>query len=123
MFISTLVLFSCFIVSSQEKFKIETYNYGYNGMEYIIKEKKGTTIVSTFHSKMDIKNEIAKKVFEYYSKSECTSTDSIIIKGDKANVTGKMFIKKKGLLTSVTFFYEKIEWKSGLTEIFTGKNS
>lgn len=105
-----------------EKNIITTYKYGHNGMELIVTSKKETIIVSTFNSKLELKEEIANKVYNYYKnnkKNNCLfAGDILIIDGDNAKVTGKCLVTKKGKLTAVEFYYEKIEWNSGLTELY-----
>lgn len=95
-----------------------TYKYGYNGMELIVKSKNETIIISTFNSKKAIKDEIAQKVYDHFKNSQLNSGDTISIQGNEAKVTGKCFITRKEKLTSINFYYEKIEWNSGLTEMY-----
>jgi len=103
---------------SQKQNKVETYKYGHNGMELIVTNSTSTVIVSTFNSKMAIKDEIAEKVYENFKENNTQTGDTITISGNNAKVTGKCYIKKKGKLTAVEFYYEKVEWDSGLTEIY-----
>jgi len=98
--------------------KISSYKYGYNGMELIASCKKGTVIVSTFNAKKQIKEEIAEKVYSLFVANKIRNNISITIEGKEAHVTGKCKILKKGTLTTVNFYYEKIFWFSGLTEIY-----
>ena len=100
---------------------VTTYKHGYNGMEYIVTSKKETIIVSTYNSKLGIKDEIAEKIYNYYNQNKDNSYqdgDTITIHGNEAKVTGKFIVTKKGKLTAVEFYYEKIEWNSGLTELY-----
>ena len=103
---------------AQESKKISTYNYGYNGMEYVVITKNETTIVSTFNSKHQIKDEIAANVYNQVKEGNFTTGDTIVIVGNNAKVTGKCYISKKGKLRAVNFYYEKVEWNDGLTEIY-----
>lgn len=109
--------------SISENKKITTYKYGHNGMELIVTSTKETIIISTFNSKLELKEDIAKKVYNYYKSNNddsclLSSGDSVIIDGNIARVTGKCLVTKKGKLTAVEFYYEKIEWNSGLTELY-----
>jgi hypothetical protein len=107
--------------SASANSKVTTYKNGYNGMEYIVTSKKETIIVSTFNSKLDIKSEIAEKIYNYYNQNKDNSYqdgDTITIHGNDAKVTGKFVVTKKGKLTAVEFYYEKVEWNSGLTELY-----
>lgn len=118
--IPALILMTSSLAFSQEK--TATYNHGHNGMEYVVSDKKGTTIVSTFNSKMNIKDEVAIKVFSFYKENTNAAYDTITIQSDKAKVTGKIEVKKRGQLTAVNFFYEKVEWENGLVEVYAGNN-
>ena len=103
----------------QEKSKVTTYKYGYNGMELIVKNNSGNMIVvSTFNSKKELKEEIAQKVYQQFKESKLVTGDTLKIQGDNAIVTGKCFIQQKGKLTTLNFYYETVEWDSGLNEIY-----
>jgi hypothetical protein len=117
LFFPTLLLFCCGVFAQENK-KVSTYNYGYNGMEYVVKTTNETTIVSTFNSKFQIKDEIASNVYEQVKCGDFKTGDTLVILGNNAKVTGKCYIKKNGKLTSLNFYYEKVEWDNGLTEIY-----
>jgi len=103
----------------QEKSKVTTYKYGYNGMELIVKNNNGNMIVvSTFNSKKEIKEEIAQKVYQQFKECKIVTGDTLKIQGNNALVTGKCYIKQKGKLTTLNFYYETVEWNSGLTEVY-----
>lgn len=112
-----LLLLASQLVFSQKK-PTTTYKQGYNGMELIIQSKKETIIVSTFNSKLAIKDDIAKKVYEMYLSVSFKNGKQISVKGSKALVTGKIIIRKKGNLTLLDFYYDKIQWETGLVESF-----
>ena len=113
-----ILLFTAQFSFSQQEVKVSTYKYGYNGMELIVKSKSETVIVSTYNSKKAIKDEIAQKVYDHFKNNSIKTGDTISIAGNDALVTGKCFITKKGKLTSLNFYYETVEWKSGLTEVY-----
>jgi hypothetical protein len=117
-----LFLITFQLMTAQVNKKTVTYKYGHNGMELIVTSKKETIIISTFNSKLELKEDIAEKVYNYYRDNKdnnCLSTgDTLIINGNNARVTGKCLVTKKGKLTAVEFYYEKIEWNSGLTEFY-----
>lgn len=115
-FLSLLFVFSS--VSAQENKNITTYNYGYNGMEYVVITKNETTIISTFNSKHQIKEEIATNVYNQLKEGKFNTGDTIVVVGNNAKVTGKCYINKKGKLRSVNFYYEKVEWDNGQTEVY-----
>ena len=114
-----LILFSLISVSavSQETNLVSTYKNGQNGMELIISSKKQTVIVSTFNSKMSIKEDIAQKVYNLYKENKLKTGETVCVNGNEAKVTGDCFITKKGDLIAVNFYYNKIEWSSGLVEL------
>lgn len=107
---------------AQTNKKVTTYKYGHNGMELIVTSKKETIIISTFNSKLELKEDIAEKVYNYYKdykEDECLTKDHILtINGVDAKVTGKCLVTKKGKLVAIEFYYEKIEWNTGLTELY-----
>jgi hypothetical protein len=117
LFSLTLLLLTCSIFAQENK-KVSTYNYGYNGMEYVVMTTNETTIVSTFNSKQQIKAEIASNVYQQMKNGDFKTGDTLVITGNNAKVTGKCYIKKSGKLTSLNFYYEKVEWDNGLTEIY-----
>ena len=106
------------IAFAQEKKKIETYSFGQNGMELIAKSSKDVVIISTFNAKMNIREEIARKVYSLYAENKLETNKKYTISGNEASVTGKCEIKKKNNLIAIDFYYEKIEWYSGLIEIY-----
>lgn len=115
--IFSLLVLSCFAFSSEEP-KVTTYSYGHNGMEYVAKSKKGTVIISTFNSKMTIRQEIASKIYKMYVDQKLKSEAKVTVFGDEAKVTGKCVIRKKNNLTAVDFYYETVEWCTGQKEIY-----
>ena len=106
------------VAFAQEKKKIETYSFGQNGMELIAKSSKDVVIISTFNAKMNIREEIARKVYSLYAENKLETNKKYTISGNEASVTGKCVIRKKNNLIAIDFYYEKIEWYSGLIEIY-----
>lgn len=106
------------IAFAQEKKKIETYSFGQNGMELIAKSSKDVVIISTFNAKMTIREEIARKVYSLYAENKLETNKKYTISGNEATVTGNCVIRKKNNLIAIDFYYEKIEWYSGLIEIY-----
>ena len=105
---------------AQKHKKVVAYNYGKNGIEYIAKSKSGKTfVVSTFNSRPLIKDEVAAKVFDYFREKLPKDGDKITIITKKALVKGTCHFKVKEDLTSIEFYYETVEWKSGVTEAYT----
>lgn len=96
--------------------KREFYKNGQNGIEIISQNKTGTIVISTYNAKMKIKDEIAHNFYQRYLKNEVKTDSMLVIIGKTAKVTGKCKIIKKSKLINVNFYYEKIEWASGLIE-------
>ena len=99
----------------------KTYRYGYNGMELIANTPKETIIVSTYNSKLNLKEDIAQRIFQYYwenLRKNGTDPITLTIEGQQAKVTGKCIVTKKGKLTTIEFHYEKVEWPDGITELY-----
>ena len=113
----TLLVFSQ-VSFSQQSTKIENYSFGQNGMELIAKSKKSMVIVSTFNAKMTIREEIARKVYDLYTQNKLENNKKYTIAGKEANVTGNCIIRKKKNLITIDFYYEKVEWYSGLIEVY-----
>ncbi len=112
-----LLLLASQLVFSQKKPTL-TYKYGYNGMELIVKNNNETIIVSTYNSKKAIKDEIALKIYEMYSKKSFFTGDLVTITGNEAKVVGKISIRKKGNLILLDFYYDEIQWQNGLVEAY-----
>ena len=116
------IIFSILLLSqvafSQQTGAIESYSFGQNGMEIIAKSKKSMVIVSTFNAKMTIREEIARKIYNLYMANKLEDNKKYTIIGDEANVTGNCVIRKKNNLIAIDFYYEKVEWYSGLVEVY-----
>ena len=122
--ITFILLLATYCSFGQNTKKVEQYNYGKNGIEYIAKSKSGkTVIVSTFNSRPTIKDEVAEHVYNYFREKAPQNGDKITILASGAIVKGTCFIKVKENLTSVEFHYETVEWNTGLTEVYTNPNS
>ncbi len=113
-----VLLFTFQISYSQDVSKTSTYKYGHDGMELIISSSSETIIVSTFNSKVTIKKDIAEKIYDLFRFNTLCTGDILTILGKDAKVIGKFELKKKGRLTSINFYYQSIEWNSGLTEVY-----
>ena len=114
-----LVLLFAFQISySQDVSKNSTYKHGHDGMELIINSSSETIIVSTFNAKVTIKKEIADKIYDLFRFSTLCTGDILTILGKDAKVIGKFELKKKGRLTSINFYYQTVEWNSGLKETY-----
>lgn len=116
------IIFSLILISqvsfAQPNVHVENYSFGQNGMEIIAKSKKSIVIVSTFNAKMTIREEIARKIYSMYAENKLEDNKKYTIAGNEANVTGNCIIRKKNNLVAIEFYYEKVEWYSGLIEIY-----
>lgn len=90
-------------------------------MEYVARNKNGTVIISTFNSKITIRQEIATRIYEMYLDRKLENNKTVTVFGSEADVTGKCVIKKKDNLTTVDFYYESVLWCSGHKEIYQKK--
>lgn len=90
-------------------------------MEYVARNKSGTVIISTFNSKITIRQEIATRIYEMYLDRKLENNKTVTVFGSEADVTGKCVIKKKDNLTTVDFYYESVLWCSGHKEIYQKK--
>ena len=116
--LSICIFFFFNLVNAQQKSEIKTYNYGHNSIEIISKQKDSTIIVSTYNAKMDIRKEIAQEILNLYLDKKLKNNKSQIIIGKEASITGDCIITQKGTLTSIEFYYEKVDWNNGLTEYY-----
>lgn len=107
------------VLFSQEKKDPVTYKFGHNGMELIVKNNAETIIINTFNSKVAIKEEIAEKIYSLFQNNAINSGESLVVDGTKAKVKGLCYITQKGHLTSIDFYYNTVEWNSGITEVYT----
>ena len=112
-----MTVFACFSFTNENS-KTTTYSYGHNGMEYIARNINGTIIISTFNAKMNIRQDIATKLYLMYIDNQLETDKKITVCGNEAEVTGKCVIRKKDKLTAIDFYYETINWSSGKKEIF-----
>ena len=101
-----------------QKNKEVSYDYGHNGMELVVTKKNETIIINNFNAKMSIREDIAEKLLALYTENSLSTNTIITVNGKEAKVTGKIVIEKKDKLTSVNFYYEKVEWNSGLVEVY-----
>lgn len=119
--ILSLSILVCFAFSNEET-NVTTYSYGHNGMEYIARNKSGTVIISTFNSKMTIRQDIATNIYKMYMSNLLEDNKKVTVCGSEADVTGKCLIRKKDNLTTVDFYYETVEWCfTGQKEIYKKK--
>lgn len=118
------MLLSTYSTFAQSSKKEEQYNYGKNGIEFIVKTKSGKTfIISTFNSRPTINDEVALNVYNYFNEKAPQDGEKITINANGAKVVGTFNIKYNGTLTLLEFYYEIVEWKTGLTEVYKNPNA
>ncbi|RYY68455.1 MAG: hypothetical protein EOO13_12250 [Chitinophagaceae bacterium] len=84
----------------------------------VARKNSETIIINNFNAKMTIREDIAEKLLALYNGNELITDTNITVVGNEAKVTGKIMIEKKDKLISVNFYYEKVEWNSGLLEVY-----
>ncbi|MEN9336530.1 MAG: hypothetical protein RLZZ500_1517 [Bacteroidota bacterium] len=113
-----LIVLVSYFGNAQSK-EILPYNYGKNGMEYIVKYKSGkTVIVSTFNSRPDLIAPISIAMFDYYIENQPKSGQRIQLRANGALVNGTCKITSIEKLTSIEFHYESVERENGITEVY-----
>ena len=113
------LILSSFCAFSQGPKVVSEYSYGINGIEFFENSSSGkTVIVSSFNSKPTIKKEVAKKILNYFREVHPKNNDVVQIVADEAVVNGVLYIKTNGNLTSLEFYYQTVNWNSGLTEVY-----
>lgn len=111
------ILASSFSYSQEKKFS--SYQYGKNGIDYIITYESGNMIVvSTFNARVDLIDPVAKAMFYYYTQHKPKSGDLVSLQVDGAKVTGTCKVWESENLTSVEFHYETIMRDNGITELY-----
>lgn len=87
-------------------------------MELISVKNDETTIINTFNAKFTLREDIAEKLLGLYNENSLVTDTRIVVTGNEAKVTGKLTIEKRHKLTSVNFYFERVEWNSGMMEIY-----
>jgi hypothetical protein len=101
--------------------KIEYYQNGQNGIELIVKINEKTLIISTYDSKPSLKEEVALLLFNLY-KDKIIKNDTIIkLRLEKSFVSGHCKLNITDSFTNLSFYFEKIDWFNGRTEIHQGE--
>ena len=113
-----LILFSIKTGFTQSR-NVEYYKNGQNGIELIYKSKISTIIISTYNAKIALKKEVAQNLYEFVKQNPNIIDSLINVKTDQAIVKGCCKVMKRNSLTSVNFYYERIEWFSGLVEEYS----
>ncbi len=101
--------------------RIEYYQNGQNGMELIVKKGDTILVVSTYDSKPLLKEAVAQLIYQMFARKEIVN-DSVLTFGvPSAIVTGLYKVKVSDKFINLSFYFQKIYWENGLTEIHQGK--
>jgi hypothetical protein len=113
--IKILLLFLSTFVYSQQK--VQYYNYGYDGMESIgrVRGSDSMVVYSNYKSRPLIRREVCDTILKNYKKLK---NGPYIVNIKSAKVFGRLRIDRKHNLVSIKYFYERIIYSNGLTEIY-----
>lgn len=100
--------------------RTEYYTVGQNGIELIGKLGAKRIVVSVYDANPLLKEEVAQTLLDLNIKKTLIDDGIIAITTAKAIVTGKCKIKADNKFTNIFFYFQKIQWKSGLTQIHQG---
>jgi len=113
--ISILFLLLTTFVYSQQKVVYYNYGYGYDGMEKIGRVADSTLVYSNFQARPEIRAEVADSVLSKYRKLK---EGLLIIKFKSGKVIGRLKLIKEERLILVNYYYDRIEYTTGLIEIY-----
>ena len=113
--IKILLLFITTFVYSQQK--VQSYNYGYDGMESIniVRGSDSMVVYSNYRSRPLIRREVCDTILKNYKKLK-NGPYTTYIKNVK--VTGRLEIDRRHNLVSIKYYYEKINYGDTLIEIY-----
>ena len=113
--IKILFLFLATFVYSQQK--VQYYNYGYDGMESVSRVRGSDSMVvySNYRARPLIRREVCDSILKKYRYLK-NGSYTVVIKD--AKVFGRLKIVRKYNLVSIKYFYERIIYSNGLTEIY-----
>jgi hypothetical protein len=114
--INSLLLLLLPIISLSQN--VEYYSYGYEGIERIYKKKDSVILFSNSRARPYIKDAVIDTIMKRYQLGKIKSGE-IIIQTNDAKVFGIIEITKgKDKSKLVNIIYEKVEYKTGLIEIY-----
>lgn len=108
-----LLLFITTFTYSQQK--IEYYNYGYDGMEYVSRIGDSMIVYSNYKSRPLIRAEVCDFILKNYKKLK---NGPYIVDIRNIKVTGRLEIDRKNNFVSVKYYYEKVNYGDTLVEIY-----
>jgi hypothetical protein len=110
--LTVFVLTSAFVTSQNQN---EYYSYGYSGIEKIGKLRDSTVIYSNYHARPLIRMEVSDSIINSYRSLK---TGPLKIKISTCTVTGRLVVTRRHKLVAIDYYYEKIEYLNGVTEIY-----
>jgi hypothetical protein len=114
------LFFSAQLFSQTSKVAVP-YKYGYEGIELIAKTKADSTIVYSHRgAKATIRTEVGNNIVKLYSNGHLKN-GLLTISIQRATVTGKIKIKRRGKLISIMFTWIVVKWSTGLIEEYRPK--
>lgn len=109
------MLISAFVASQNQN---EYYSYGYEGIEKIGKLRDSTVVYSNYHARPLIRMEVSDSILNSYRSLK---TGPLKIKISTCTVTGRLVVTRKHKLVAIDYYYEKVEYLNGVTEIYIEK--
>jgi hypothetical protein len=113
--IKIIFLFLATFVYSQRR--IEYYNNGYDGIECVSKVRGSDSMVvySNYRARPLIRREVCDSILKKY---RYLKNGPYIIFIKDAKIFGRLEIVRKDNLVSIKYFYERVIYSNGLTEIY-----
>ena len=106
--------------TSEKESNIEYYRTGQNGIELIARKNNLTIVVSTYDSRPVLKEAAAQYIYEKFDRGEINKDTVLTFELPDAVVTGLCKVQLSKKITNLGFYFQKIYWKNGLTEIHQG---
>ena len=106
------LLFTCLSFSQ----KINYYKNGYEGIQFIGRDRDSTIIYSHNMAKPIAEKGVGNYICQLYTKSRIPS-GKLVVCAQNAEVHGNLTISRKGKLVLLLFTYTKVIWNDGTIEI------
>jgi hypothetical protein len=110
--LTAFILISAFVTSQN---KNDYYSYGYMGIEKMGQLRDSTVIYSNYYARPLIRMEVCDSVINSYSTLK---TGPLKVKISTCTVTGRLVVTRKHKLVAIDYYYEKVEYLNGITEIY-----
>lgn len=113
--LTAFMLISAFVAAQNQN---GYYSYGYEGIEKIGKLRDSTVIYSNYHARPLIRMEVSDSILKSYRSLK---TGPMKVKISTCTVTGRLVVTRKHKLVTIDYYYEKVEYLNGITEIYLRK--